>query len=140
MKNKFHPALVALFLALVFTQFSCTKDSIQPAGGKHDPVSAGKTNPLIQSNYDPADGTGGLYLEVTPLEAKAVVTIYNDTNVYGPFGMNYLEGVLTVSEMVPGFYKVQIRPINTLYQPILIDNVEIVADNKTNLGLVELGF
>lgn len=140
MKNKFHPALVALLLTVVFTQFSCTKDTIQPTGGSKDnPALAGKSNSEIQPFYFTDESTGGLYLEVAPLEAKAVVTIYNDTYTYGPFAVNYFEGTLRLGEMVPGFYSVQIKPINTAYQPVLIGNVEIVADNKTNLGLIELG-
>jgi hypothetical protein len=141
MKNKFHPALIALLLSVLFTQFSCTKDTIQPTGGSKDnPALAGKSNSEIQPFYFTDESTGGLYLEVAPLEAKAVVTVYNDTNTYGPFAVNYFEGVIKLSNLVSGFYKVQIKPINAVYQPVLIDNVEITADNKTNLGLVELGF
>jgi len=142
MKNKFHLASTALFLAVLFSIVSCSKDKIDPAGGSRSATNAGaagRSVPEFQQNDYDALTTGSLVLQVTPLEAKAVVTVYNDNYTSGPLGVNATEGMIRIEDLEPGQYSVLIKPINTEYLPMQIDNVEIIADTKTNLGTIILG-
>jgi hypothetical protein len=140
MKNKFTPALIAMLFAVLFTQYSCSKDKLDPVGGRPESNAASTNKPPTgyELNEDNAIIAGALFMQVTPLEAKAVVTVFNDTYTSGPLGMNATEGILRLENLEPGIYNVMIKPINSAYLPMLIENVEIISDSKTNLGTITL--
>lgn len=144
MKNKFHLASAALFIAVLFSIVSCSKDKIEPLGGSNaasNGASAGRSVPEIQQylDHDPVL-TGALVMEIVPADAKAVVTVYNDQFTYGPMAANATEGLIHLENMEPGIYTVLIKPINNLYAPLTIADVNIVADTKTSLGKIILGY
>lgn len=139
MKNKFHPAIIAILFSVLFTQISCSKDTIQPPGGAGDPSYQKNTvNGILPADQD-NDSQGALYMEIAPLEAKAIVVVYNDFYNSGKIAANYTEGIVKLAPLAPGTYKIQITPINPVFQPLLIDDVEITADNVNNLGSILLG-
>lgn len=144
MKNKFNLASAALFIAVLFSIISCSKDKIEPVGGNNaasNAANAGRSVPEIQQylDFDPVL-SGALLMEIIPAEAKAVVTVYNDQFTYGPVAANASEGLIRFDNMEPGIYTVVIKPINTIYAPLTISDVNIVADTKTNLGKIILGY
>ncbi len=140
MKNKYPLAIIALLFSVVFTLFSCSKDTLDPAGGSTstNPASTGKTIPDFQPFDPPAGITGAMVIQVAPLDAKAVVTVFNDQFTSGPYAMNATEGILVLEDLEPGLYKVQIKPINPQFVPMLIENVEIMSGIKTDLGRIVL--
>ena len=140
MKNKNPLAIIALLFSVVFTLFSCSKDTLDPTGGSPatNPASTGKTIPDFQQFDPPAGITGAMVIQVAPLEAKAVVTVFNDQFTSGPYAMNATEGILVLEDLEPGLYKVQIKPINPQFVPMLIENVEIMSGKKTDLGRIIL--
>lgn len=140
MKNKYPLAIIALLFTLVFTVLSCSKDTLDPTGGSPsgNAASVNKTIPDFQQFDPPAGTTGAMVIQVAPLEAKAVVTVFNDQFSSGPFAMNATEGILVVDNLEPGLYKVQIKPINPQFSAMLIENVEIISGNKTDLGRIIL--
>jgi hypothetical protein len=141
MKNKYPLAIIALLFSVVFTLFSCSKDTLDPTGGSPagNPASTNKTVPDFQQFDPPAVTTGALVIQVAPLEAKAVVTVYNDQFTSGPYAMNVTEGILVLDNLEPGLYKVQIKPINPEFLPMLIENIEIISGTKTDIGTIILG-
>lgn len=144
MKNKFHLASAALFIAVLFSIISCSKDKIEPVGGSTAAANAAGTAryvPEIQQylDHDPVL-SGALVMEIVPAEAKAVVIVYNDQFTYGPVAANATEGLIHLENMEPGIYTVLIRPINDMFAPMTISDVNIVADTKTDLGKIILGY
>lgn len=139
MKNKYPLAIIALLFSVVFTLFSCSKDTLDPTGGSPatNPASTGKTIPDFQQ-FDPPGTTGAMVIQVAPLEAKAVVTVFNDQFSSGPYAMNATEGILVIENLEPGLYNVQIKPINPQYSTMLIENVQITSETKTDLGRIIL--
>lgn len=79
-----------------------------------------------------------MVIQVAPLEAKAVVTVFNDQYTSGPYAMNASEGILLLDNLEPGLYKVQIKPINPQFSAMLIENIEIISGSKTDLGRIVL--
>ena len=146
MKNKFHLAAVAMTLALVFSLISCSKDKIEPAGSSGTGrTSANAVNGMAGHEFQQYDHdavtTGTLVMQVGPAEAKAVVTVYNNTYTSGPIGVNASEdGIVRLENLEPGLYNVEIRAITTGYVAQTFTDVVITADAKTSLGTIILGY
>lgn len=143
MKNKFHLASLAVIVALVFSLISCSKDKIEPAGGNSGSGSFQAKSTTNIPDQPPVDmdvaAPGSLQLQVFPAETKSYVTVYNEEFNSGQIPVNAIQGILRMENLKPGIYQVSVNPSIPGYLPVLIENVVINTDSKTNLGIIVLG-
>ena len=132
-KNIFLP--VILFIAILAGFTSCYGDSeLQPPPGKIN--SQGSD---IQGKFVDSEDFGNLQLTVSPRNANASITVYNDvynsTEIFPPSN----EDAAYYIEHIPvGKYSILVRPYNEEYDAKIVEDVYIKGNETLDLGNIEL--
>lgn len=144
MKNMFRLFSSALMLSSVVIFSGCSKDQVQPptnsgtdqAGVQKSVVNAVRDirNPAAEENaYN-----GAIVFMVSPLEAKPIVEVYNQTYTSGELLPYEGGGYIKLTGLTPGQYSVRIIPKSPDYLPMYIENITITDNEVTNLGVLVL--
>jgi len=80
--------------------------------------------------------SGAVSGQVLPLDAQATVftVIGNDTVTTYPD----IDGFFKLMALPAGTYNIEIHPENAVYKDTLISNINVLANQDTNIGLVQL--
>jgi|CXWL01.1.fsa_nt_gi hypothetical protein len=130
-------AILPLF-AFFFT--SCSKDAIpKPDPAKDAAQSSSRFVPNSLSD-EPTDdnGFGTIQLMVTPFEAKASVTVFND---FFSYGERYPDenGIIYIPKIWEGTYSIRIHPYNPDFpNEVIINDITVTRDVVTDLGEIIL--
>jgi hypothetical protein len=129
--------VISVSFALVVTLFfmSCTKDSAINS----DNTTSGRAimGPIGVTDQTDVVKTGAAFVQVLPLEANPVMTLFNErysTNTFKTDGA----GNYYFFNIPAGIYTLYVHPLNAGYSDYKVGGLEIKAGQKTDLGTIIL--
>lgn len=129
-KNYFKQPLLYLLVVILFT--ACHKENFRDFGAEPS-VSPQGIN--TAENRIPEPQSRIVYGTVLPADANALITFIGNTTVQLVADDT---GEFSSDAVPPGFYTVFVQPLNFAYSVLVINDIEVLDNAKTNLGTIML--